>query len=315
MNFPLKAVTAALIVLAVCSVPIHVSCSSRKDSSTETGRTLFPRQESSKPTLTAIKPETLRLKDCDGVRVWRYSVSFTPNRTVGGYVFEPEKTGEAARSRILFGHWLGGVQGVDISEREFFPEAVAWAREGRVCVIPVGDFPWMTRPYGTDRDYQLILDEVENYRMALDVLFSRPGPKPGKALLIAHDYGAMYGILLAAADSRVGAAVLMTPVPDFASWNLLLTRIPDDKARERYARLLEPVDPIRHVSSLGIPLLFQFSENDEWLPEGDAGRLIAEIPSGKSTVTWYPTTHNIHKFPKATSDRRAWVEKAFIDLR
>lgn len=310
MNFSFKLAAASIPVLLLCAAPVILSCGRVGERSTAMGKSLFPRQAASKPLFASIKPETLRIKDCEGISIRRYSVTAGSSRTVAGYVFEPENKDAVKGPRVIFCHWLGGVQGVDINEREFFAEAVAQARDGSVCVLPVGEFPWMTRPFGNEKDLPMIIDEVENCRIALDILFSRPGPKADKALLIAHDYGAMYGILVAAADTGIGAAVLMTPVPDFATWNVLLTRIPDDGARKRYESMLAPVDPINHVAGLTIPLLFQFSEHDEWLTEESAKRLIASAPAANTTVLWYPTAHNLHKFAKATEDRREWAKKA-----
>ncbi len=206
------------ISCAFCVMMLVLSCGKREDYATGTGKRLFPFQpvSLSRLVLTPVEPEKLKLKDAGDIRVYTYAIKVTPKYTARGYLFEgPKGERNTTGNAILFAHWLGGISKVDSSEWEFFAEAASYARDGNVCVLPLGQHPWMESSTGTADDIPLVIGQVNDYRIGLDILFSRFAKKPSKAMVISHDYGAMFSILAAAADSRIGAAVIMAPVPYF----------------------------------------------------------------------------------------------------
>ncbi len=290
------------------------SCGKRMDYATETGARLFPFQpvSLSRLALVPVEPETLKLKGAEGVRVYSYSIKVTPKYTARGNLFEGSTVArEKAGNAILFGHWLGGTQNVDSSEREFFAEAVAFARDGNVCVIPSGHHPWMESSTGTADDIPLVIAQVNDYRIGLDILFSRFKREPAKAMVIAHDYGAMFAILAAAADSRVGAAVIMAPVPYFYYWNRILRRIPEGPVLESYKAAMLPYEPISLVGELSIPLLFQYAETDQFVSKADGTSLVDAAIQAPNEVRWYKASHNLTRYPLVTAERREWVNGQF----
>lgn len=293
-------------------VSLIISCAKPVDYSTETGKRLFPSQGPSlgKVRLSAVSPKSLKLKGYDDVSIHAYAVKVSPTYTARGYLFEGPKTAVSkAGNRILFGHWLGGISKVDGNEWEFFAEAAEYAKEGNICAIPIGNYPWMTSSTGTAEDIPLAIAQVNDYRIGLDILFSRSGKRPAKAMIIAHDYGAMFGVLTAAADSRVGAAVIMAPVSRFYIWNRILRSIPQGKAMDDYQAAMLPYDPISLVGGVSIPILFQYAKTDQYVTQSDATALIGAATSAAKEVRWYTATHSITRNAEATIDRRAWVEK------
>jgi pimeloyl-ACP methyl ester carboxylesterase len=290
------------------------SCGKGVDYATETGKRLFPFQSVplSRLVLTPIEPGKLKLKDADSIRVYAYAVKVTPRYTARGYLFEgPKDLREKGGNAILFGHWLGGTQNVDSSEREFFAEAASFARDGNVCVIPSGHHPWMESSTGTADDIPLVIAQVNDYRIGLDILYSRFGKEPAKAMVISHDYGAMFAILTAAADSRVGAAVIMAPVPYFYYWSRILRSIPEGPVLEAYKAAMLPYEPISLVGGLSIPILFQYAEPDQFVNRIDGTILVDAAIKSPKEARWYKGTHNLTRYPQITAERREWVEGQF----
>lgn len=296
-------------VFAAC-----VACARPIDYSTDTGKSLFPftSVSPSKIQLTAVAPETLKLKGFDDIQVSTYAVKVNSTYTARGYLFTSAKRSDAKPgNRILFGHWLGGIQGVDSSEWQFFREAALYAREGNVCVIPSGNYPWMTSSTATAEDVALAIGQVNDYRIGLDILFSESGRQPPKAMVIAHDYGGMFALLAAAADARVGAAVIMAPTSRFYQWNMILRSIPAGEVMDAYQAAMLPYDPVTVAEKVTVPLLFQYAKADQFVSVADAETLMAAAKNAPKEVRWYPTSHNIHRYDAASADRKAWVEGMF----
>jgi pimeloyl-ACP methyl ester carboxylesterase len=164
---------------------------------------------------------------------------------------------------------------------------------------------------GTADDVPLVIGQVNDYRIGLDLLFSRFDDKPVRAMVIGHDYGAMFSILTAAADSRIGAMAIMAPTSYFYYWNRILRSIPEGPVLEAYKKAMLAYEPITLVSELTMPLLFQYGESDSFVSKGDAQGLIDAATKAQKETRWYPATHNLHRYPNITEDRRQWVETQF----
>lgn len=289
------------------------SCAKSVDYATMTGKAMFPYHavQMYKVKITSVDPKTLKLKGFDDIRMYKYSVPVSSSYTARGYLLKSAKGAQKSIDLILFGHWLGGIQNYDSSEWEFFAEAGEYAREGNVCVIPSGNYPWMTAPSGTDKDVGLTIAQVNDYRIGLDILCSCSKNQSPKVLLIAHDYGAMFGILTAAADKRICAAVIMAPVSRFYQWNRILKPIHDGPAMDTYQAAMSPYDPVSLIDKLSIPLLFQYANYDRYVNKSDADSLINAASSAVKEVRWYPTSHNLTSFPEASADRKTWCKNVF----
>lgn len=305
MSIFAKALCALSMVMAL------LSCGKQQDYATETGKKLFPFEAvpMSRLTLVKVDPEKIKLKDAGSISVYTYAIKVNSKYTARGYLFEgPKAEREKSGNAILFGHWLGGISNVDTSEWEFFAEAASYAREGNVCVIPSGQHPWMESSTGTADDVPLVIGQVNDYRIGLDILFSRFKNKPASAMIISHDYGAMFSILTAAADSRVGAAVIMAPVSYFYYWNRILRNIPEGTVLEAYKKAMLPYEPITLIKELSIPILFQYGESDQFVDKSDALSLIDAAAKSPKEALWYKASHNLNRYPAITADRKKWVD-------
>lgn len=292
----------AVILFTACSVP--------PDYSSVTGKKMFPRSgiAAKRFSLREVDPAALKITNCEDVQVYEYTVPLNKTVLSKGYLFESIKSDMTGRkTTILFGHWLGGAQNMDSSEWEFFNEAVRYASKGYVCAIPSGSFPWMTGPTGTEKDRDLIKQQVAEYRAALDLLWSRPGTAARQALLVGHDYGAMFAILTAAADERIEALVVMAPVSRFWKWNRIIKPIGDKEKMKQYQLLLNPYDPVSLIGDLNIPTLFQYAKRDQYVDDKDALELYEAAEQAQKTILWYGGSHSLNRHEPATTDREKWI--------
>src|SRR4029078_11809315 len=90
---------------------------------------------------------------------------------------------------------------------EFLGEAISMAQHGAVSVLPQGYFPWVPDPVGTEADVTSVRNQVKAMQAALDRLISTRGVNRSRIAVVGHDYGAMYGSLLADREHRASGLV------------------------------------------------------------------------------------------------------------
>jgi dienelactone hydrolase len=164
-----------------------------------------------------------------------------------------------AYAGILFLHWLGQIH----SDRtEFLAEATELAGQGAVSLLPQGKFPWQADPVGTWRDVTSVEAQLFYFQQALNWLIGRPYVDRDRVGLVGHDYGAMYGALLASSDHRVHAAVLATPDATWGDWFVKYWLGYTGPRAAHYEGLFDKVQPVDHVSRLGAHELFQWAGQD-----------------------------------------------------
>lgn len=164
-----------------------------------------------------------------------------------------------SQAGILFLHWLGQIH----SDRtEFLAEATELASQGAVSLLPEGKFPWQVAPVGKSRDVAAVEAQLSYFRHALTWLINRRYVDPGRVAVVGHDYGAMYGALLANSDRRVHTAVLATPDATWGHWFVKYWLGYTGQRATRYKALFDKVQPVDHVSRLGTHELFQWAGKD-----------------------------------------------------
>ncbi len=170
------------------------------------------------------------------------------------------------RPAVLWLHWLGHRHN---DRGEFLPLAVALASRGVVSLLPAGHFPWVSDPDGTATDVQRVRDQVDFHAAALDHLVAQPGVDPARIALVGHDYGAMYGVLLAGRDERISTVALQAPDTCWENWFASYWLKLDDDARKDYAGHfvdLEPIDAVAPLAArLGDGMLLQWAGNDRFV--------------------------------------------------
>lgn len=103
--------------------------------------------------------------------------------------------------------------------------------------------------------------------------------------MVGHDYGAMYGSLLANSDRRVHAAVLMTPDATWGHWFVKYWLGFSGKRAARYDALFTRIQPVDHVSGLGDRELFQWAGQDIFVSASVRRQFAKSAP--KALVDFY----------------------------
>jgi dienelactone hydrolase len=198
---------------------------------------------------------------------------------VSAYVVEPAgKLKRHSAAGVLFLHWLGQIHN---DRTEYLGEAVGLAGRGVVSVLPQGYFPWVPNPDGTKHDVTLVEHQVAAMKRALDKLAGIPAVDPKRIAVVGHDYGAMYGSLLADRDHRVSALVLETPDSLWGNWFATYWLGLQGQARADYYALFDGLNPVEHTSRLGKHVLFQWAGDDVYIPSDVRDAFAAASPDAK----------------------------------
>lgn len=218
---------------------------------------------------------------------------------IPAYLVLPEGAGPFPA--VLFLHWIGEFKS---SRAEFLDEALAYADKGVASLLVDGTMPWKVAPKNAEADRAQVIQQVVTLRRGLDLLAAQPEVDARSVLFVGHDFGAMHGMAMMGAESRIHAAVFMDPVPAFADWyNPYWLRLTGE-AEAQYRATLADVDPITYAPTLTIPVFFQYAENDPYVPKESAARLYDSVTSEK-VVRFYNERHELG--PKAQADRMEWV--------
>ena len=187
-----------------------------------------------------------------------------------------EKAGTAAG--VLFLHWLGEINN---NRSEFLGEAITLAGLGVVSLLPSGHFPWVPDPEGTSADVTRVREQVAAMRATLERLASDGSVDDSRIALVGHDYGAMYGALVASSDHRVSAMVMATPDALMGNWFAKYWLKLEGQAREDYLGLFAAMDPVSRTAQLGSHLLCQWAGEDKYVGEGVRDAYAARSPNAQ----------------------------------
>jgi len=237
-------------------------------------------------------------------------VSFVSgSRTVWAEIVAPARAVHSAPG-VLFVHWLGS--NATTNHREFEPDARALAERGATCVlldamwstVTTQGRDWFDDVRTTQTDYANSIAQVVDLRRALDVLLAQPGVDPKRVAYVAHDFGAMYGAVLAGVDPRPRFYVLMAGTTSFADWYLLGKKPADVDA---YRAQMAPLDPLAYLArSRARGFMFQFAAHDEFVSAEHAAAFFGAAPLPRAMYL-YDAHHDL-KTPLALQDRLNWLE-------
>jgi fermentation-respiration switch protein FrsA (DUF1100 family) len=210
--------------------------------------------------------------------------------------------GKGPFAGIVFMHWLGTGSS---NRSEYQDEAVNLAKHGAVSLLPQGYFPWMANPTGTADDRQLIIGQTIELRRAFDFLLTQPGVDPQRLGYVGHDYGALYGGILAGVDKRPKIFVLIAGLSSFSAWIPFFVNN-ENTAIERYLPIVQDLDPIQFIPNAApASLFFQFGKNDAFVTESQANQYY-EAASQPKKIEWYEDLHDMHSVPVMKA-HQAWL--------
>ena len=223
---------------------------------------------------------------------------------IPAYVVRPAgRLAPGSEAGILFLHWLGQIHN---NRTEYLGEAVTLAGRGVVSVLPEGTFPWTASPVGTKADVRSVRHQVAAFHAALDRLASMPAVDQSRIALVGHDYGAMYGALLADEDTRVSVMVLETPDATWGNWFAKYWLQLQGQARADYLALFRGLDPVTHTARLGSHVLFQWAGQDIYVTKAVRQRYAASSPDAKVEL-YQNADHQLTD--QAEADRDAFLAK------
>lgn len=178
---------------------------------------------------------------------------------VPAYLVRTDGARAGSEARILWLHWLGQIH----SDRtEFLAEAIQLAGHGVVSLLPQGTFPWQASPVGTKDDVTAVVKQLAAFRASLDALVANRYVDRSRIAIVGHDYGAMYGALLADGNPQVRAAVLAAPDATWGHWFAKYWLGFRGEREAKYGALFARLQPVDHVSRLGSRELLQWAGHD-----------------------------------------------------
>jgi len=236
------------------------------------------------------------------VTVRDITFSAGPGRQVKTYLVVPKGNGPFAG--ILWVHWLGEEKS---NRTQFLDEAVGLASKGSVSLLV--DAMWSApRWFGNrvpEKDYENSIRQVIELRRALDLLLSQPNIDKTRIGFVGHDYGAMYGMLMAGVDQRISTFVFIAATQSLNDWAFLG---PQPKSKAAYLKQnsnLELTDSLRQAKNAS--KLFQFGKGDFYVSQADAAVLFAAATEPKQRKM-YEAGHKM-ELNDIAKDRDEWLIK------
>lgn len=225
-----------------------------------------------------------------------------PGRETKAYLVVPKGNGPFAG--ILWVHWLGEEKS---NRTQFLDEAIALAPKGTVSLLV--DAMWSApKWFGSrvpEKDYENSIRQVIELRRALDLLLSQANVDTTRIGFVGHDFGAMYGMLMAGVDQRISTFVFIAATQSLNDWAFLG---PQPKSKAAYLKQnanLELTDYLRQMKNAS--KLFQFGKNDFYVSQADAAVLFGAAPNPKERKL-YDASHKMES-KEIEEDRDEWLVK------
>lgn len=226
-------------------------------------------------------------------------------RRTAAYLVSPHKAGTGPG--VLFVHWYEP-ESTDSNRSQFLPQAVELAGSGATSLLIEtmwSDSKWF-RTRKRDEDYENSIRQVKELRRALDLLFAQRTVDRRRIAYVGHDFGAMYGAVLAGVEDRVHAWALQAGTTSFSLWYLLGTKL-EPSEKQAVIDKLAPLDPVLYIGKAPpAAVLFQFGRKDPYVPEARAQEFFDAAKEPKE-ILWYDAGHPLND--AAVRDRQAWLKK------
>lgn len=218
--------------------------------------------------------------------------------------------GEGPFAGVLYVHWYESESALS-NRRQFLDEAVALASEGVVSLLPetLWESPeWYREGRTLDTDYADTLRQTINLRRALDVLAAQPHVDAARLAYVGHDFGAMYGAILAGVDRRPVAYTLIAGTFDFNEW-MLFGVDPNAQGVAAYREQMGPLAPVNYLPFAAPAfVLYQFGGQDPYTPRETIDAFFA-AGSPPKLMRYYPDEgHEMgHRFVR--QDRESFLRQ------
>ncbi len=245
-----------------------------------------------------------------GVPVRNITYANASGGRTGACLVVPTSAGPHAA--ILYVHWYEP-ESPDSNRTQFLSEAVDNAKLDVVSLLidtMWSDPAWFETRRQSD-DYDSSVRQVRELRRAIDLVLSQPSVDPQRSAYVGHDFGAMYGAVVAGLETRIKAYALLAGTSAFSDWFLLSPKL-EGATRQAFIDRLSPLDPVRYVGRAApSTLLFQFGTSDRFVPKEKAEEFFRAASEPKA-LRWYEAGHGLNH--EAVRDRQQWL-KGELGLR
>lgn len=221
--------------------------------------------------------------------------------SVKAYLVTP--SGQGPFAGVLFVHWLG--EPATTNRTEFLKEATALASRGTVSLLidAMWSQPGWYEKLVPEEVYRHSIDQVIDLRRAMDLLLSRPHIDPARIAYVGHDFGAMYGVIMGAVDSRPKTYVLMAGNSSLVDWYLYENQPKDLAAFKKQMSALNPTEFIGKITNASV--FFQFSNADDYITTDNA-LTFYKAANPRKVMGVYKTDHSL-KGADVDADRTDWL--------
>lgn len=220
---------------------------------------------------------------------------------VTAYLVTPSGNGPFAG--ILWAHWLGEEKS---NRTQFLDEAVELAHKGAVSLLI--DAMWSAPEWFGKRipeqDHENSIRQVIEMRRAADLLLSQPSVDKTRTAFVGHDFGAMYGILMAGVDRRLKNYVIIAATQSLNDWAFLG---PQPKSKSAYLKENADLELTDYLQMNDANKFFQFGKADSYISQADAAVLFRAAKEPKQRKM-YDAGHNM-QLKEIVADRTDWLIK------
>lgn len=246
--------------------------------------------------------QVIETRQQDNVIVEDISFIGVPDKSrVSAYLVRP--SGDGSFAGVLWAHWLGEEKS---NREEFLDEAISMASDGVISLLV--NAMWSAPGWYTNReleeDHNNGIAQVIELRRAMTLLSAQPHIDEARIGFVGHDYGGMYGTLMAAADQKAKSYVFIAVTPSFYDW-AFYTRQPE--SMEVYHAQNDALEPLLHLPQIkNARFLFQFAEHDFYVPEAKRQQYYEAAPEPRKMIVYPEAEHNM-TLPEIRADRQTWL--------
>jgi outer membrane protein assembly factor BamB/dienelactone hydrolase len=218
-----------------------------------------------------------------------------------------EGQGQGPHPAVLFVHWYEP-HSPSSNRTQFVDEAVGLAGKGVTSLLV--ETPWSNPEWfekrDAARDYETSVAEVKDLRRALDVLLAQPGVDKSRVAYVGHDFGAMYGAVLAGVDKRPQSFALQAGTGSFPDWFLYAPpRV--GEVRKAFIQQMAALEPAAYTAAAApAAVFFQFGTSDPHVFRERADAFYA-MASEPKKIAFYEAGHGLND--AARKDRVAWLQE------
>ncbi len=250
----------------------------------------------------------------DTVKVENLDYSACDGKLLKAYLISPAKVSMDKQPAILYVHWFDP-RVKNSNREEFVGEAVAFAQKGGVALL-VSTFWSVPGGYYDKRrwqdDYANTLSQLRDLRRELQLLRTETSVDAKKIAYVGHDYGAVFGAMLAPYEPEITGWVLSAGAADISSWYLYgsASGVPTGDDLKKYIAQFDPIQPYKLLKKSAVPVLLQYAKVDEFINDEQQQKMRSSMPEG-SAFKVYDSNHAM-ELPAIRVEREQWIGERLL---